>query len=54
MGVADALAILVGDESDVGAVVVPVDVPDVVEGDRRGYCLPSGRHRHYPGRTAAG
>ena len=32
-GVADALAILVGDESDVGAVVVPVDVPDVVEGD---------------------
>ena len=32
-GVADALAILVGDGSDVGAVVVPVDVPDVVEGD---------------------
>ena len=44
-GVADALAILVGDESDVGAVVVPVDLPDIVEGDRRGYRLPSGRHR---------
>ena len=53
-GVADALAILVGDESDVGAVVVPVDVPDVVERDRRGYRLPSGRYRHCPRTAAAG
>ena len=52
--VADVPAILVGDESDVGAVVVPVVVPDVVEGDRRGYRLPSGRHWHCPGTAAAG
>ena len=52
--VADALAILVGDESEVGVVVVPVDVPDVVEGDRRGYRLPSRRHRHCPGTAAVG
>ena len=52
-GVADALAILVGDESDVGAVVIPVDVPDVVEGVHRGYRLPSGRHQHCPEMAAA-
>ena len=52
--VADVPAILVGDESDIGAVVVPVVVPDVVEGDCRGYRLPSGRHRHCPGTAAAG
>ena len=50
--VADVPAILVGDESDIGAVVVPVVVPDVVEGDRRGYRLPSGRHWHCPGMAA--
>ena len=52
--VADVPAILVGDESDVGAVVVPVVVPDIVEGDCRGYRLPSGHHRHCPGTAAAG
>ena len=52
--VADVPAILVGDKSDVGAVVVPVVVPDIVEGDCHGYCLPSGRHRHCPGTAAAG
>jgi len=52
--VADVPAILVGDESDVGAVVVHVVVPDVVEGVRRGYRLPSGRHRHCPGMEAPG
>jgi len=46
-------AIFVGDESDVGAIVVPVVVPDIVEGDRRGYRLPSGHHRHYTGMVAA-
>ena len=52
--VADVPAILVGDESDIGGVVVPAVVPDVVEGDCRGYRLPSGRHRHCPGTAAAG
>ena len=51
--VADVPAILVGDESDVGAVVVPVVVPDVVEGVHRGYRLPSGRHQHCPEMAAA-
>jgi len=52
--VADVPAILVGDESDIGAVVVPVVVPDVVEGDCRRYRLPSGRHRHCLGTAVAG
>ena len=52
--VADVSAIMVGDESDIGAVVIPVVVPDVVEGDRRGYRLPLGRHWHCPGTAAAG
>ena len=51
--VADVPAILVGDESDIGGVVVPAVVPDVVEGDCRRYRLPSGRHRHCPGTAAA-
>jgi len=51
--VVDVPAILVGDESDVGAsVVVPIVVPGVVEG-RRGYRQPSGRHWHCPGMAAA-
>ena len=51
--VADVPAILVGDESDEGGVVVPVVVPDVVEGVCCGYRLPSGGHRHCPGTAAA-
>ena len=34
--VADVPAILVGDESDIGVVVVSIVVPDVVEEDRGG------------------
>ena len=52
--VVDAPAILVGDESDVGVGVVPVVVPDVVEGVRCGYHLPSGHRWHCPGTAAAG
>ena len=52
--VADVPAILVGDESDVGAVVVHVVVPDVVEGVRRGYHLPSGRHQQCKGMAVVG
>ena len=52
--VVDAPAILVGDESDVGVGVIPVVVPDVVEGVRCGYRLPSGHRWHCPGTAAAG
>ena len=52
--IADVPAILVGDKSDIGAVVVPVVVPDVVEGVRRGYHLPSGRHQQCKGTAVVG
>jgi len=50
----DVPAIVVGDESDAGAVVVLVDVPGVVEEDRGGYRLPSGCHWHCPRTATAG
>ena len=52
--VADVPAILVRDESDVRVGVVPVVVPDVVEGVRRGYHLPSGRHQQCKGTAVVG
>ena len=45
---------MVGDEIDVGAVVVIVVVPIVVEEDHRGYRRPSYRHRYCLGTMAAG
>ena len=50
----DVPAIVVGDESDAGAVVVLVDVPGVVEEDRGKYHLPSGCHWHCPRTATAG
>ena len=52
--VVDVPAILVGDESDVRVGVVPVVVPDVVEGVRRGFHLPSGRHQQCKGMAVVG